>query len=54
MKEMKQKKNKMNTTKNKEFKCTWRYLDRGYYENNLLLSDGTIKNIEGKNERDKT
>jgi hypothetical protein len=50
---MKQKKNEINTTKNKEFKYTWRYLDRGCYENNILLSNGTIKNIKEDSKRRK-
>jgi len=39
-------KKKKKEKESKVFKWTWRYLDRGHYENNLLLSDGTIKNIE--------
>jgi len=42
----KEKKQRGDSEEHKKFKYTWPYLDRGCYENHILLPDGTIKNIK--------
>ena len=51
---MKQKKNGVKASRDRKFKYTWKYLDGGYYENDILLSDGRIKNIEKASRKRKT